>query len=143
MPRKLLSSDIVPSLVEERLATWDCAIRTQRVRDHVRNHAAFFRPDLGGWRLAPAFDVVPNPVDTPHRLAMQVALGRFDITHASVLLDARRFGFDDTAHAQRYLTALLDRIKASFDASAALLDTDWARFMRVRVHGNLALLRQS
>ena len=30
--------------------------------DHVRNHAVCFRPDLGGWRLSPAFDVVPNPV---------------------------------------------------------------------------------
>lgn len=111
--------------------------------DHVRNHAVYFRPDLGGWRLAPAFDVVPNPAETPRRLAMQVALGRFDITRASMLLDARRFGFDDAVHAARFLADLLDRIDASFDPCARLLDADWARFMRVRVQGNLALLRQA
>ena len=36
MPRKLLSSDIVPSLVEERLAIWGRAIRTQRVRQRLK-----------------------------------------------------------------------------------------------------------
>jgi|SRR4051812_11428000 len=36
MPRKLLSSDIVPSLVEERLATWGRAIRTQRLRQRLK-----------------------------------------------------------------------------------------------------------
>ena len=61
--------------------------------DHVRNHAVCFRPDLGGWRLSPAFDVVPNPVDTPRALAMQLATARYDISRAAVLEDARRFGF--------------------------------------------------
>lgn len=109
--------------------------------DHVRNHAVFFRQDMG-WRLAPAFDVVPNPVETPRRLAMQTATGRVDIARATVLLDARRFGFDSVLHAEMYLDNLLDTIEAGFAASAAVLDDDWVHFMRDRLHGNLAVLRQ-
>jgi len=110
--------------------------------DHVRNHAVYFRPDLGGWRLTPAFDVVPNPVDTPRQLAMQLATGRFDIARATMLLDAHRFGFDSKDHAARYLDDLLARMDATFEATAAVLDDDWAPLMRDRLHSNLALLRQ-
>lgn len=110
--------------------------------DHVRNHAVYFRPDLGGWRLAPAFDVVPNPVETPRRLAMQLATGRFDIARSTVLQDARRFGFESVLHAEFFLDQLLLRVEAGFEASAAGLDNDWAQFMRERFAGNLALLRQ-
>jgi serine/threonine-protein kinase HipA len=110
--------------------------------DHVRNHAVYFRPDLGGWRLAPAFDVVPNPVETPCRLAMQLTVGRFDISRAAMLLDARRFGFASEGHAGHYLDELLARIEASFEASATVLDNDWRQFMRERLIENLALLRQ-
>lgn len=110
--------------------------------DHVRNHAVYFKPELGGWRLAPAFDVVPNPVATPPRLAMQLATGRFDFNRAVVLNDVRRFGFATAGHAVAYLDHLLLQIEATFDAAVAVLDDDWATFMRDRLHGNLALLRQ-
>lgn len=110
--------------------------------DHVRNHAAYFRPDLGGWRLAPAYDVVPNPVETPTRLAMQLATMRFDISRSTILLDAHRFGFASREDADRYLTNLLGRIETSFEASASVLDDAWAQCMRERLVGNLALLRQ-
>lgn len=109
--------------------------------DHVRNHAVYFRPDVGRWRLAPAFDVVPNPVETPQHLAMQTAMGRFDMSRQTVLLDARRFGFAGKAQAEQYLNDLLDRIEASFELSAAVLDGDWAQFMRDRLRVNLAVLR--
>jgi serine/threonine-protein kinase HipA len=110
--------------------------------DHVRNHAVHFRPDLGGWRLAPAFDVVPNPVETPRGLAMQLATGRFDIARSAVLADAHRFGFDSALHAEYFLNDLLVRIDASFEHAAAVLDDAWAQLMRERLKGNLALLRQ-
>jgi serine/threonine-protein kinase HipA len=110
--------------------------------DHVRNHAVYFRPDLGGWRLAPAFDVVPNPVETPRRLAMQLATGRFDIMRSVVLTDAHRFGFGSVKHAENFLNDLLVRIDASFEYAAAVLDDAWAQLMRERLKGNLALLRQ-
>ena len=35
MPRKMLSSASVPTLVSERLAVWGRAIRTQRVRQRI------------------------------------------------------------------------------------------------------------
>lgn len=108
----------------------------------MRNQGVYFRPDLGGWRLAPAFDVVPNPVATPRQLAMQLATGRFDLSRAVVLRDAHRFGFAGQ-DAARYLDDLLGRIDASFETLATILDGDWATFMRDRLHGNLALLRQA
>jgi serine/threonine-protein kinase HipA len=110
--------------------------------DHVRNHAIHFRPDLGGWRLAPAFDVVPNPAETPRRLAMQLAVGHFDISRATLLRDARRFGFDSVERADIFLNQLLARIETNFETSAAVLDDDWAQLMRDRLRGNLVLLRQ-
>lgn len=111
--------------------------------DHVRNHAVYFRPDLGGWRLAPAFDVVPNPVETPRQLAMQVAQHDFNISRVSVLKAALRFGFASHKEAEHHLDALLDRIELTFEASAGVLEEEWAQFMRDRLHDNLALLRQS
>jgi serine/threonine-protein kinase HipA len=110
--------------------------------DHVRNHAVYFRPDLGGWRLTPAFDVVPNPLETPRQLAMQLATFRFDIARSAMLEGALRFGFGSQEAARAYLDTLLDRIEATFDASVAVLDADWATFMRDRLQSNLALLRQ-
>jgi serine/threonine-protein kinase HipA len=110
--------------------------------DHVRNHAIYFRPDLGGWRLTPAFDAVPNPVETPRRLAMQLATGRFDIARGTVLQDARRFGFATIGDATHYLDDLLRRIDASFEPLAAILDDEWTQLMRERLRANLALLRQ-
>lgn len=35
MPRKMLSADVVPSLVSERLTIWGRTIRTQRVRQRI------------------------------------------------------------------------------------------------------------
>lgn len=35
MPRKMLSVDVVPSLITERLTIWGRAIRTQRVRQRI------------------------------------------------------------------------------------------------------------
>lgn len=110
--------------------------------DHVRNHAIYFRPDLGGWRLTPAFDAVPNPVETPRRLAMQLATGRFDIARSTVLQDARRFGFATIGDATHYLDDLLRRIDASFEPLDSILDDEWTQLMRERLRANLALLRQ-
>ncbi|MDQ2823630.1 MAG: HipA domain-containing protein [Pseudomonadota bacterium] len=110
--------------------------------DHVRNHAVYFRPDMGGWRLAPAFDVVPNAVETPRHLAMQLATGRFDIARDAILASALRFGFASRAEAEYHLDGLLERMASTFDAAAMVLDKEWAQFMRERLAGNLALLRR-
>ncbi|SMP51740.1 type II toxin-antitoxin system HipA family toxin [Noviherbaspirillum suwonense] len=109
--------------------------------DHVRNHAIVYRADEGRWRLAPAFDVVPNPVETPRRLHMQLSVGRFDISRDAVLADAHRFGFSGKAEAASYLDILLDRIGAGFAGTAHWLDNAWRQTLHERLTHNAAVLK--
>lgn len=100
--------------------------------DHVRNHAVVHRPQEGRWRLAPAFDVVPNTATTPVRLAMQLSAGRHDITRNAVLADAARFGFADRPQAEHHLDHLLIRLETAFDRAIA---RRWAGYRSGWVHG--------
>jgi len=109
--------------------------------DHPRNHAIVFDADGGGWRLALAFDVVPNPVETPAYLAMQLSTGRSDITREAVLADAHRFGFGSREEAGVWLDALLDRIAGTYNQAAETLDDAWRQLLAERLQYNLALLR--
>lgn len=109
--------------------------------DHVRNHAIVHDGQAHRWRLAPAFDVVPNPVETPRQLHMQLSQGRFDIARDAMLADAHRFGFTHTAEAQDYLDSLLVRITAGFEAVAPWLDPEWRALMQQRLIDNVAVLR--
>lgn len=108
--------------------------------DHVRNHAIVYNAQGRCWRLAPAFDVVPNPVETPVRLHMQLSQGRFDITRAAVVADAHRFGFTSATEAATYLDHLLARIVAGFDAVVDWLDQDWKNLLHERLSHNVAVL---
>ncbi|MFS2019940.1 type II toxin-antitoxin system HipA family toxin [Massilia sp. CT11-108] len=109
--------------------------------DHVRNHAIVHGQGRKGWRLAPAFDVVPNPAETPRRLVMQLSRGRFDIARDAVLGDAVRFGFTGRDACAAYLDALLARIEAAFPLAAAWLTDDWRATLHARMTANLAILR--
>ncbi|HMN79475.1 MAG TPA: HipA domain-containing protein [Burkholderiaceae bacterium] len=109
--------------------------------DHVRNHAVVYRPQDGRWRLTPAFDVVPNCAQMPERLAMQLSVGRFDISGESVVADAVRFGFDSRLQAERHLDRLLDRIEAAFDAAGAVIDAEWRDELGRRMATALGRLR--
>ncbi len=109
--------------------------------DHVRNHAVVYRPQEGRWRLAPAFDVVPNTAEMPARLALQTSAGRFEISRESVLADALRFGFDSRLKAERHLDELLARIEAAADAVSGVLDESWRLELRVRLLARLRTLR--
>ena len=109
--------------------------------DHVRNHAIVYRHDERRWRLSPAFDVVPNPVETPTRLHMQLSQGRFDISREAMLADGHRFGLNGAEEGAAYLDALLGRIEAGFEAVAGLLDGEWRRVLNQRMLQNLLLLR--
>jgi len=108
--------------------------------DHVRNHAIVYRGGERRWRLAPAFDVVPNPVETPAYLHMQLSLGRFDISRDAVLADGHRFGFTSKADAAAYLDALLEQISSSFDSVAKWLDQEWQGVLHQRMTHNVAVL---
>ena len=113
--------------------------------DHVRNHAIVYNAQERRWRLGPAFDVVPNPVETPVRLDMQLSQGRFDISRYAVLADAHRFGFTSATEATTYLDDLLARIKAGFDEVEHWLDQDWKAVLHERLSHNIVVLsgRQS
>lgn len=108
--------------------------------DHVRNHAVVYRYEQRRWRLAPAFDVVPNPAETPRTLAMQLSTGRFDISRAAVLADAHRFGFASGDEVGSYLDSLLMRIVSGFDQAARWLDAAWQETLHARMRENVALL---
>lgn len=108
--------------------------------DHVRNHAVVYRHEQRRWRLAPAFDVVPNPLETPRMLTMQLSTGRFDISRSAALGDAHRFGFGDADEAGRYLDLLLMRFIEGFDRVAHSLSPEWRETMRARMRHNVALL---
>ena len=111
--------------------------------DHVRNHAIVYNAEERRWRLAPAFDVVPNPVETPVLLHMQLSQGRFDISRDAVLADAHRFGFTSATEAATYLDDLLARITAGFDEVAHLLDQDWKNVLHERLSYNVVVLSGS
>jgi len=108
--------------------------------DHVRNHAIVYHARERRWRLAPAFDVVPNPLETPGHLQMQLSLGRFDISREALLADAYRFGLTSATDAGMYLDNLLDRIRAGFEKVAHWLDDDWKQILHDRMSHNISLL---
>ena len=56
--------------------------------DHLRNHG--FILESGGWRLAPAFDVNPNPDKAHHALAIDAANPTSDLDLARAT--ARHYG---------------------------------------------------
>ena len=108
--------------------------------DHVRNHAIVYSAQERRWRLAPAFDVVPNPVETPRQLHMQISQGRFDISQEAVLADAHRFGFSGRMDAKTYLDSLLVRITAGFEDVAPWLDPLWKKLLHERLTHNVLIL---
>jgi serine/threonine-protein kinase HipA len=108
--------------------------------DHPRNHAVLYRHDERRWRLSPAFDVVPNPVESPARLAMQTALGTQAIERDAVLGDALRFGFEHRAAAEQHLDELLARIVRAFEPAADVLDAAWRGVLRERLRVALKAL---
>ncbi len=108
--------------------------------DHPRNHAVIYRHEEARWRLSPAFDVVPNPDDSPKQLAMQVCAGRWDISRDALLGDFLRFGFGSRQLAEQYLAGLLERVQAGFGQVAGLLGEDLRGLMEARMKAHCALL---
>ncbi len=60
--------------------------------DHPRNHALLRRPK--GWRLAPAYDLVPSPVVSLERRDLALTVGNYGRTASiyNLLSQASRFG---------------------------------------------------
>ncbi|HEY4074292.1 MAG TPA: HipA domain-containing protein [Herbaspirillum sp.] len=111
--------------------------------DHPRNHAALYVAEEARWRLSPAFDVVPNPDETPKRLTLQVSTGSHAIDRAAMLADAIRFGFVNRDEAALHLDLLLARIRDAFDNVAAMLTDELRAMLSRRLADNLKLLSRS
>jgi serine/threonine-protein kinase HipA len=90
--------------------------------DHPRNHAVVFRHQEKRWRLAPAFDVVPNPDEDPQRLVMITGAGRRDIDRDALVADHVQFGIPTREAAVHEVSAMVQRMRATFDDIAPLLD---------------------
>jgi serine/threonine-protein kinase HipA len=104
--------------------------------DHPRNHAVVYNFDLKRWGLAPAFDVVPNPEETPRTLAMQVSAGSWLISRTSLLVDYIRFGFNTLQEAESAMDALIAKMHDTYSQVAALLSPELARLMEQRLAEN-------
>lgn len=78
--------------------------------DHPRNHAAVYDVERGTWRLAPAFDVVPNPDGTALSLSMRISESANRPTIEEFLLGCARFGFQSSQDAQHCLATLADQL---------------------------------
>lgn len=105
--------------------------------DHVRNHAIRYDAPSGLWRLAPAFDVVPNPEETPSRLAMQVCAGKSEISRDNFTADFSRFGFVSETECSTFLDQLMRKIESTFNDLHHLLTEDLRHLLADRVHENL------
>ena len=130
--------------LSDRLALFDRMVFNALVGnddDHPRNHAVVFDAARGGWRLSPAYDVVPNPDGSPLRLAMQVSVGCFDINREAVLRDCERFGFENRLAAELRLNQLLAASTEAFAALSGELPADLSAFMGERLRNGALLLR--
>lgn len=87
--------------------------------DHPRNHAAIWKQHEHQWRLAPAFDVVPNMSEFPRQLAMQLSANRRDIQKETLLADWRYFGFKSLAQTENYRNQMIDQIVAAAEGLEA------------------------
>ncbi|WP_084299672.1 HipA domain-containing protein [Chitinimonas koreensis] len=87
----------------------------EAAQGHPRNHAAIYRHQQRRWRLAPAFDVVPNPVETPATLSMGIDVADKRISRGRLCANPRRFGFD----AQQEIGQALDDFLAAMRAGLA------------------------
>lgn len=111
--------------------------------DHPRNHAAIYHQNEGRWRLAPAFDVVPDPEETPARLSMQLSIGQWSISRSAMLADFLRFGFASQQEAAACLDHLLEKIQTGFVEISPILNADLRQMLALRLRENCTLLASS
>jgi serine/threonine-protein kinase HipA len=71
-------------------------IRIGNTDDHLRNHG--FIRDASGWRLAPAFDINPNPHKTQHTLSIDGTTAEPDISAALECADFYRLTAAEAEH---------------------------------------------
>ena len=79
-----------PADLEDRRMVFNAAVSNND--DHPRNHALLRRPK--GWRLSPAYDLVPAPVISLERRGLALTVGDYGRTASiyNLLSQAGRFG---------------------------------------------------
>ena len=110
--------------------------------DHPRNHAVFFDPIDQLWRLAPAYDVVPNLEMDPPRLAMQLSQGRFECSKQAILADALKFGFESEQQARAALVDNLVAFSETVEVALEKISAGAVRdllYQRVRDRANILM----
>jgi serine/threonine-protein kinase HipA len=70
------------------------SVLVSNTEDDLRNHG-FLRLSSGGWSLAPAFDINPNPTPGARRLSVSIDGRSFEASLESLFGIADRFGIDD------------------------------------------------
>ena len=109
--------------------------------DHPRNHAIHYDQQQKSWRLAPAFDVVPNPDFHPSHLSMHICYGDRQISRQNILQDAVSFGFDSSEQAEHHLDVLLADVEAGFQEIKHLLSKNLCTLMAARLQQSIQHLR--
>lgn len=108
--------------------------------DHPRNHAAVYDPAKQQWRLAPAYDVVPNVEFAPGRLAMRMSRGDPDISCEAAVADWKAFGFRSEAQAKERIDDLVVRFTGTYQNIEPILDDSLRDLMSDRVAQTQKLL---
>lgn len=95
--------------------------------DHPRNHALLHRQK--GWRLSPAYDLVPTPVISQERRDLALTVGRYGRTASiyNLLSQAGRFGLaeeDARAEINRMIAVLRNWREIFFACGVSAKDVD-------------------
>lgn len=95
--------------------------------DHPRNHALLHRQK--GWRLSPAYDLVPTPVISQERRDLALTVGQYGRTASSynLLSQAGRFGLaeeDARAEINRMIAVLRNWREIFFACGVSAKDVD-------------------
>lgn len=108
--------------------------------DHPRNHAVVYVHEQGRWRLSPAFDIVPNVVDEPFQLSMQLAAGVWDMTATSSIAEWQRFGFQSEKDADDYRRLFVGRVTQAFAVARDLYPPVFAERLHERLNKMASVL---
>jgi serine/threonine-protein kinase HipA len=102
--------------------------------DHPRNHAVVWRQSENKWRLSPAFDIVPNMLETPTTLSMQLSQDRWNISNETLFADWKYFGFTERVQARKYADSLIsETMNASHFLEDDGLSAEDSAFIRARI----------
>lgn len=92
--------------------------------DHTRNHALVFDASKKGWRLSPAYDLVPTLNDPPTHLAMCISVNDRRISTANILSGYAHFGFLSAHQARERLEFIAQRSRECFLEVAPILGSE-------------------